>query len=304
MSVDLSICIVNHRTSELTRNCLRSIAGTKDGLTIETFLVNNTPDPCPINDIDLPITFIQNERPLGFAANQNVMLRRSAGRYVMPLNSDTVIHPHALQALVDFMDRRPRCGVAGPRLEYSDGRLQPSGLTFPNFFSQLLEASGRWQHFKGSRLMGRFQKLCDPHDRDMPVDWLYGACMIVRPEILAQAGLFDEALFDDMYGEDVDWMWRIHQAGWEIWFTPTATVTHLENQSPLTSRLYMIYRGARRFYRKQYSRSRQLGVRLGTAFGLLPKWLFVRNEAVRQQLGCVIQGYLSNSKWDDEASWK
>ncbi len=189
MSVDLSICIVNHRTPELTRACLLSIANARGNLALEVFLVNNTADTCPVVDIALPITFIQNEKPLGFAANQNQMIQMSAGRYVMSLNSDTIVHPGAIKALVQFMDQHPRCGIAGPRLEYADGKLQPSGLTFPNFFTQLLEASGRWQHFKGSRVVGRHQKLCDPHDRDMQVDWLYGACLIVRQEVLEQVGL-------------------------------------------------------------------------------------------------------------------
>jgi GT2 family glycosyltransferase len=232
------------------------------------------------------------------------MLKRSVGRYAMPLNSDTILHPNALQALIHFMDAHPRCGVAGPRLEYADGRLQASSLTFPNFFSQLLEASGRWQHFKGSRLVARYQKLCDPHDRNMQVDWLYGACLIVRRQVLEQVGLYDDVLFSDMYGEDVEWMWRIHKAGWEVWFTPSARVTHLENQSPMPDRLYMMYRGARKFYRKQYDARQQRGVRYGVALGLLPKWIFTRDSARRHQLWRVIHGYSSASHWSDDLVWK
>lgn len=303
MAFGLSICIVNHRTPELTRACLQSIAATKGSLALEVFLTNNTSDPCPFDDIDLPIVFIQNEKPLGFAANQNAMMRRSVGRYIMPLNSDTIIHTNALHSLIHFMDQHPRCGIAGPRLEYADGRLQPSSLTFPNFFSQLLEASGRWQHFKGSRLVGRFQKLCDPHDRDMPVDWLYGACLIVRRELMDKVGAYDDLLFTDMYGEDVEWMWRVHKAGWEIWFTPTATVTHLENQSPLHDRAYLMYRGARKFYRKHYDSSQQWGVRIGVALGILPKWILSRDKAKRHQMWRVIHGYLSTSLWGDEHAW-
>jgi GT2 family glycosyltransferase len=298
---DLSICIVNHRTPELTRNCLQSIVDTKGDLALEAFLVNNTVDACSIDGINLPVIFIQNKKPLGFAANQNQMLQRSASRYVLPLNSDTIIHPNALQALIQFMDTHPRCGIAGPRLEYADGRLQHSCLTFPTFISQLLEASGRWQHFKGNRLVARYQKLCDPHDQDMPVDWLYGACLITRREVLDQAGMYDDELFEDMYGEDVEWMWRIHKAGWEVWFTPSATVTHLENQSPLSNRAFALYRGARKFYRKHYSRRQQWGVRMGIVLGLLPKRFLLHDATRRRQVGQIINACLFY--WDDDTAW-
>src|SRR4030065_393082 len=107
MSPDLSLCIVNHRTPQLTQQCLRSIAETAEGLAVEVLLVNNTPDDQ--DELRSCLTsftssqFLQNEAQCGFSANQNQMLQRAQGRYLMPLNSDAIVQPGALRELVRFM---------------------------------------------------------------------------------------------------------------------------------------------------------------------------------------------------------
>lgn len=286
MIPDLSITIINHETPELLKACLQSIYDTQDRLQLEIFVVNNTPDNdgriCTLLAEFSGVHFIQNRTPLGFAANQNQMLRRASGRYLMPLNSDTVIQPGALQELVAYMDAHPRVGIAGPKLIYAGGKLQPSGRNFPNMFIHFMEASGLWQLLKGNRIAGRWYYLCDPHNTVRQVDWLTGACLIVRAEAAREVGFYNEELFPGLYGEDLEWCWRMKRAGWQVVFDPHAVVVHLENQSPLNERAMQIYRGSYTFCAAYYSRTQQRSIRLATVLAMIPKWILARNAGSRR----------------------
>lgn len=287
---ELSICIINHRTPALTRQCLQSIADTAGELAIEVLLVNNTADACDVNGIrgpegaPLEVAFIQNAATLGFSANQNQMLRRATGSYLMPLNSDIIVHPGALQGLVAFMDAHPLCGLAGPKLLHGDGGLQRSCRTFPTGMTCLLETSGLWRLFQNSRWIGQAYALVDPHDRQRQVDWLSGACLIARAEAYRDVGGYDDALLP-MYAEDLDWCWRLARFGWEVWFTPMSVMTHLENATPMDDRAVVMQRATYDFVRARYPASRWRGIRMGTAAGLTFRWMLSRRPEQRAALG-------------------
>lgn len=282
---DLSVCVVNHRTPDRLRQCLESIGPASGGLALEVLVVNNTHD----DEAEVRTMverqpggrLIQNQAPLGFAANQNQMLRQATGTYWLALNSDAELKTGALTALTTFMQAHPRAGVAGPRLERADGRLQPSARNFPTPLTHFLEASGLWQLLRGRRWIGRWLWLCHPHDTLLSVDWLSGACLIIRPEAARQAGLFDEQLFPGMYGEDLEWCWRLRRAGWQVLFTPEAVAVHHENQSPLADRSVQMYRGFYAFCARHYTPLRRTGIRAATVAGLAPRWLAAGDRAAR-----------------------
>jgi GT2 family glycosyltransferase len=285
MPPELSVCIVNHRTPELLSQCLDSIRRTAPELALEIFVVNNTAeDAAQVRALVDPMPggrLIQNQVPQGFAANQNQMLRQAGGCYLVPLNSDTVVQPGALQELCAFMEAHPKAGMAGPRLVHLGGQLQPSGRNFPNPLTHFLEASGLWRLFRGSRLVGRWYTLCHPHDQVLSVDWLSGACLIVRAEAARQVGFYDPDLFPGLYGEDLEWCWRMRHAGWEVLFDPKAVVMHRENQSPLDDRLLQMYRGFYAFCGRYYTPFQRACIRAATVAGLLPKWLLARTPEAR-----------------------
>ncbi len=293
MPPELSLCIVNHRTPDLLSQCLDSIRRTLPDCALEVFVVNNTADDAArvrtLVDRVPGGRFIQNAVPQGFAANQNQMLRQAAGCYLVPLNSDTVLKPGALQELRAFMDVHPRAGIAGPRLERSDGQLQPSGRNFPNPLTHFLEASGLWRLLRGRRLVGRWYTLCHPHDEVLSVDWLSGACLIVRAEAARQVGFYDAALFPGLYGEDMDWCWRMRQASWQVLFDPNAVVMHLENQSPLDDRSLQMYRGFYTFCSQHYSPLQRGCIRAATLAGLLPRWLLAGQPSARARYGQLMR---------------
>jgi GT2 family glycosyltransferase len=262
-------------------------------LTWEVLLVNNTPD-----DHDrlaaaiaaLPhAQFIQNDTPLSFAANQNLLMRRAQGRYFLALNSDTLLTPGALAELVAFADARKGCGVVGPRLVHPDGTLQPSCRNFPTPWTHFLEASGLWQYLRNRRAVGRHYYLASPHDQAMAVDWLTGACLLVGAEVFAQTGGFDEQRFGGMYGEDIDWCRRIRTAGWEIWFDPQAEIVHAESASPMASRTLQMYRGFYRYCSLHMPQGRRLAMRAATILALTPRRLLARDPQRRALYRQIMQ---------------
>jgi GT2 family glycosyltransferase len=284
--IDLSLCIINHRTPGLLARCLRSIAVSEAAGALEVLVVNNTGDNA--DEIAEMVhrfpsgLFIQNRQPLGFAANQNQMLRRARGRYWMPLNSDAEVTPGALSELIHFMDTHPDCALAGPRLVYPDGRLQPSMRNFPSALTHFLEASGLWRVAPRSEKIGRHYALLSPHKRVQAVDWLTGACLIVRPVAAERVGLYDEVNFPGMYGEDLEWCWRMRQAGWRIYLDPAAVIIHDESASPLDERTVRMFEGFYTFCRLHYSRRQCRAIRAATIAALAPRLLTTPMRAHRQ----------------------
>lgn len=215
---------------------------------MEVFVLNNTPDALDLPDIGYgaqhaPAKRLQNERALGFGANQNKLMQQAAGRYYLPLNSDTIVQPGALQTLIAFMDAHPQCGIAGPKLIFPDGRLQPSCRNKPGIFASFFEASGLWTSFRGNRMIGTRFFMCSPHDTIMQPDWFSGACLIVRREAAQAVGLFDVAHLPGMYLEDTDWCLRMKRRGWQVCFVPNAVIVHLESQSPLDAGVMRLGKG-------------------------------------------------------------
>ncbi len=293
MTPDLSICVANHRTPELTLACLCSIAQHSGGLDVEVLLANNTADDqerLAAAIAAMPqAKFVQNERPLPFAANQNQLMQQAHGRYLLALNSDTLVTPGALTELVRFVEGRPGCGVAGPRLVHPDGSLQPSCRNFPTPWTHFLEASGLWQPLRNQRAIGRHYYLCSPHDEAMAVDWLTAACLLVRREVFEQTGGFDDLRFGGMYGEDIDWCRRIHAKGWQIWFDPAAVIVHAESASPLDGRTVQMYRGFYRYCALHLTRGRQVAMRGATWLALAPRWLLAGDAKKRTVYRQIMQ---------------
>ena len=113
------------------------------------------------------------------------------------------------------------------------------------------------------------------------MDWLTGACLLVRSEVFAQTGGFDVARFGGMYGEDIDWCRRIRAGGWEIWFDPAAVIVHAESASPLDRRTVQVYRGFYRYCTLHLSPGQRVGMRAATWLALAPRWLLARSTQQR-----------------------
>jgi N-acetylglucosaminyl-diphospho-decaprenol L-rhamnosyltransferase len=230
-SIDVSIVVVSYNTAALLRQCLDSIRA-NSGPRREVFVVDNasTDESAALVGAEFPeIRLIANTSNVGFTRANNQALRLARGRHLLLLNPDAELRPGALAALVAYLDANLDVGVVGPRLYYPDGKIQSSRRRFPTLATGFVESTILQRWFPRLALLCRFY--CDdlPTDRVCDVDWVVGACMLVRGDVAARVGLLDERFF--MYSEELDWCRRIRTAGWRVAYTPDAEVVHHESRS-------------------------------------------------------------------------
>jgi GT2 family glycosyltransferase len=175
------------------------------------------------------VKLIQNDTNKGFAAANNEGITIAKGRYVLLLNSDTVILNNAIDKTVSFADAHPKAGVVGYRVLNPDCTLQPTCFMFPSILNMLLAAAYLYKIFPQSRFFGRERMTWWDRNDKREVDVVTGCFMLVRREAIEQVGLMDERFF--VYGEETDWCYRFKQAGWKVLFTPRAEIIHYGGQS-------------------------------------------------------------------------
>jgi N-acetylglucosaminyl-diphospho-decaprenol L-rhamnosyltransferase len=176
--------------------------------------------------------------------------------YLLFLNPDTVVHPGAIEALVTFIEAHPRVGAVGPRLLNPDGSIQSAAFRFPTLAMTLLDLFPPGEVLPGrlynSWWHGRYAQERDG-ETSFPIDHPLGACILARRAVVEQIGGMDEQFF--MYSEEVDWCYRVRQAGWAIWQVPTARITHVGGAATRQFRTRMLtalYESRLRFFRKHY----------------------------------------------------
>lgn len=221
--MDISIVIVNWNTCDLLRDCLRSVFDGLRGLKAEVLVVDNASGDASVGMVqaEFPqVTLIESEQNLGFAGGNNLALRHAVGRYVMLLNTDTLVHGTVLPKSVEWMDNNPEIAVMGPRVLNTDGTVQPSCSAFPSLKHLTLQALGLTRIGK----LDNYRMTGWDRSTERQVDVISGAAMVVRREAMEQIGLLDEAFF--FYGEETDWCLRFAQAGWGVTYVPLPAVTH------------------------------------------------------------------------------
>ena len=278
--VDVSIAIVNWNTSALTRACLDALPAAVGGLRADTWVVDNASSDDSVEAIrrEYPdVHVITNTKNVGYGSGMNQAIAASRGRYVLVRNSDTSPHPGSIERMVRHMDAHPSCGAAGPMLLNPDGSFQAGYSDFPTLLTETLCVTGI-----GARLYFRNYPSYGPERSrtERSVDCIAGACMLVRRTVVDAVGAFDESFF--MYSEEVDWCFRIRNAGWTIAYLPDAVIVHYGGQSTRQVREPMyraLYRHKVRFFQKHYGRSASLA--LAT--------VFVAATRIRRTL-CVLTG--------------
>jgi GT2 family glycosyltransferase len=173
------------------------------------------------------VRIIANAENVGFVRANNQAIADCQGRYVLLLNSDVLVLPGSLAKSVQFMDEHSNVGIAGVRLLNPDGTFQASYTPFPTLWREFLILSGLGRGLirptfpsLGPQASGGPQKIAG---------YMEGAYLMARREAVEQIGGLDEHIF--MYAEDVDWCYRFHRAGWEVWYLPQAPIIHYGGQS-------------------------------------------------------------------------
>ena len=263
--------IVNYNTADLLRRCLQhSFASVTDHQFTLTVVDNGSADASlAMVRADFPaVATIRSERNLGFAGGNNLALRailaeRAAEadpdhEYVLLINTDLFLAPETVETLVGFMERHPEVGVVGPRVEKRDGTLDLAcRRRFPTPANAFYKLFGLSRRFPGDARFASYNLThLDPGELT-EVDAVMGACMLVRLAAITGArgaGLLDESFF--MYGEDLDWAYRIKERGWRIFYNPQTRVLHYKGATSARSSWRMIiefYRAMYLFYRKHHA---------------------------------------------------
>ncbi len=284
--VDLSVIIVNYNVRELLEQALDSVFRAAKGLAVEVFVVDN-------NSVDGSVEMVRTRFPqvhllvnthnVGFSRANNQAIRRARGRYLLLLNPDTIVQEDTLRTMVDFLDAHSDVGAAGCKILNPDGTFAPeSRRAFPTPAVAFYRMIGLSRLFPRSRRFGRYNMTYLSPDVETEVDALSGSCMFVRHAALyfsrvayerlcrdglgatahllpgglqpdGGAGLLDEAFF--MYGEDLDWCYRIQQAGWKIVYTPRTQIIHYKGESTKKGELRYVrlfYGAMLRFVEKHF----------------------------------------------------
>ena len=259
MQLDLTISIINHSNPQMLQECLRSLFAATHTVSLDVWVVDNATGGAGVPEMQAAfpqVHWLFNEQRLGFSANHNQVLRQATGRYACILNDDMVVHDGAFDTLVAYMDENPKVGMAGARLLNGDGTQQNCTFRFMTLWSELVGICFLPGPLNALKTVG-----LDPAQNGTApalVDWVLGACVVVRDEALRQVGLLDDVLSPVANTEEVDWCFRARRAGWQVAYCPAAVLTHFGGQSqkpaatgPDKMRVEM-YRTRIAFFRKHY----------------------------------------------------
>lgn len=304
--LDLAIVVLNWNTCDLLRDCLRSVYGSEGELSYRVCVVDNASIDGSAEMVSAAyprVSLVRSPVNVGYAAGNNLGLKtfgfeappvglqspvglQACGGAAMPLalpkyalllNPDTVLPPSALADMLAYMEKHPEAGAAGPKLVLSDGSLDLAcRRTFPTPEVSFYRMIGLSKVLPRSRRFGRYNMTFMNPDVEIEVDSVVGAFMLVRGEAIRQAGLLDEQFF--MYGEDLDWAFRIKQRGWKILYNPAVTVRHVKRaasrQSPIAQNEF--YRAMLIFNDKHYRAQTPGLVRWLVVGGIYVQWGLVR----------------------------
>jgi len=255
--MDLTIVIVNWNTKRLLEDCLYSIYKFTKGVKFETIVIDNGSKDGSVQMMSKKfpqVKLIPNKDNLGFTKANNQGIKAAKGEYVLLLNSDTYLTENSLKKLVEKAKTLENLGALAPLLLNEDKSVQQSVGFFPH-----LPQVFCWMSFVDDLPFGSILRPYHvDHDsfyhKDREVDWITGAAFLVPKKVTEKAGNLDEDIF--MYGEDVEWSYRIKKAGFKIYFSPATKIVHIaRGSSGKISKNAILgeYRGIIHFYQKHKS---------------------------------------------------
>lgn len=250
----VSAVVVTHGHAQELRASLPPLISQVD----ETVVVANVPGS--IGEVPDGVRVLRNERPLPLAANVNLGVAATSGDLVLFANPDAIAESEAVATLAAFMAEHPRCGIAGPRILWPDGTWQPSRRRFPTVGGTVVRRTPLRRFYPPYERQRAHYNLDEPADEPVQADWLLGAFLLQRREMLDAIGGWDAGYRH--YVEDIDLCYRAARAGWERWYVPAAVVHHeyaaVIDKRFLSRHTLWHLRGMARFVRKHPERLRAL----------------------------------------------
>ena len=282
--MDLTIVIVSFNTKQYTRQCIQSLLDHTSGLKYEIIVVDNASTDGSVIELrklakKKIINLLVNNKNLGFAHGNNQGMRLAKGKFILFLNSDTLVGPKVLNEIFVWMLKHKRVGIVSCQLLNSDGTVQGTGGYFPTLMRVLT-----WMTIQDLPFVDRLIKPFHPmkskalfkgtsfFNKRRELDWLTGAFLFVRREVLDSGVVWDEDYF--MYGEDVDFCYQAKAANWKVVYVSDWSITHFGGTSS-TREFSTIneFKGIKRFFRKHYPGWQYFPMRMILKFGILLRML-------------------------------
>jgi GT2 family glycosyltransferase len=291
--MDLSVAVVNYNAGEELARCLSSLFASTGLGSFEVIVADNASTDGSVSMVEkrFPgVRLIRSEENLGFARASNLCWREARSSLVLFLNSDAIVPPGALARLVAIARARPEVGVLGPRLRYEDGAIQ---LSFGETLGLAAEFRQKCRNAGYRRGKGPLRRSVErEYAKEHRVDWVSGACLLTRRDLLETVSGFDENFF--MYSEDVDLCARIRALGAEVLFTPEVEVVHLLGRSASRNRervLFELHRSRLYFYQKHHGGLPVSVLKLYMAIKAGLAWIFRPSEraAYRNVLRMILR---------------
>lgn len=223
----VSVCIVTYKARSLLQDCLNSIFANTQ-LEYEVIVIDNGSKNGVAEMLQKEfqqVRFVENEFNAGFTRPMNQALRLGRGQYLLQLNPDTIILPHAIDSLAAFMDQHTEVGICGPKVLNRDRSMQkPCRRGESRPLAVISYFTGLAALFPHSKVFGEYLMSYKDEDETHQVAGVSGSCMLIRREVLDQIGFLDEQFF--AFQEDADFCFRTRQAGWQIYYVPNAQIIH------------------------------------------------------------------------------
>ncbi len=259
--MELSIIIVNYNTKELTKQTIDSVKKTVINIEYEIFLVDNASVDGSIEffkdiyESDNRVQLIFNNDNLGFAKANNIAIKKSKGRNILLLNSDTIVKEACIEKCLKYLNQQNDVGALGPKILLNNGELDHACKRgFPTPAASLYYMLKLDKLYPKNKKFGQYRMTYLDDNEIGEVDALTGAFMMVKREVIDKVGVLDDDFF--MYAEDIDWCYRIKAAGWKIIYYPEAEMIHLKGQSSKKKRkyktIYQFHKTMLQFYNKHY----------------------------------------------------
>ncbi|MBI5647050.1 MAG: glycosyltransferase [Ignavibacteriae bacterium] len=231
--VRVSVIIVNYNVRDLLENCLHSLEPALRGIPHEVCIVDNNSDDGSVEMLrqKFPgVRLMAQDANLGFARANNVALREARGDFLLLLNPDTLVQEDTVSTMLAFFEKHERAGMAGCKIITPKGTLEPAcRRSFPSPWTAFTKLAGLSAMFPASRLFARYNLTYLNEDETYEVDAISGSFMMLRRDVYEKVGGLDEGYF--MYGEDLDWCYRVQQAGFGVYYVHETKIIHYGGES-------------------------------------------------------------------------
>ena len=275
----VDVILVNYNSTDHLLQCMESLYNASRGLTIHVWVQDNASrdNVGRVRVLFPAVNLIRNDRNLGFARAINRSLPQGSAPYILILNPDTIVAPGFFEPILEYMNTHGEVGMTGPRILDTDKTVQGSARSFPTVLTALFGRRSILTRFFPDNPITRENILTSHSDgfTPMTVDWVSGACMLVRRETVAHVGPMDARFF--MYWEDADWCRRMWESGWKVVYFPRSSVVHFAGVSSNKNIFRSVLEFHKSIYRlfQKHARSPHSFLRPFIFWGLLYRFLFV-----------------------------